>query len=191
MRTEFIVGCYDRMNRRKACVLKEDGVFGRDSVSRWVRRAPRNPDPVKQWLTFLRNHREAIAAMDLFTVPTLTFGVLRWQPRLKSHSSEDQTFLLETRTRRGSHFLRASFAGRRISLPSKPKYLRQVERNPLMPAQRFGERQPRGCVFFEKTLDKGTVNLVISEYIEITEMLVCTKITYNPDPGGPEIHFPL
>jgi hypothetical protein len=31
---------------------------------------------VKQWLTFLRNHREAIAAMDFFTIPTLTFGVL-------------------------------------------------------------------------------------------------------------------
>ena len=27
-------------------------------------------------MTFLRNHREAIAAMDFFTVPTLTFGVL-------------------------------------------------------------------------------------------------------------------
>jgi putative transposase len=46
------------------------------SVSRWIRRAPRDPDPVKPWLTFLRNHREAIAAMDFFTVPTLTFGVL-------------------------------------------------------------------------------------------------------------------
>jgi putative transposase len=46
------------------------------SVSRWVRRAPRRPDPAKRWLTFLRNHREAIAAMDFFTVPTLTFGVL-------------------------------------------------------------------------------------------------------------------
>ena len=46
------------------------------SVSRWMRRAPRDPDPVKQWLTFLRNHREAVAAMDFFTVPTLTFGVL-------------------------------------------------------------------------------------------------------------------
>jgi len=31
---------------------------------------------IKRWLTFLRNHREAIAAMDFFTVPTLTFGVL-------------------------------------------------------------------------------------------------------------------
>ena len=39
---------------------------------------PRNPDSVKRWLTFLRNHREAIAAMDFFTVPTLTSGVLYW-----------------------------------------------------------------------------------------------------------------
>jgi transposase InsO family protein len=30
----------------------------------------------KRWLTFLRNHRDAIAAMDFFTVPTITFGVL-------------------------------------------------------------------------------------------------------------------
>ena len=36
------------------------------SVSRWIRQAPRDPDPVKRWLTFLRNRREAIAAMDFF-----------------------------------------------------------------------------------------------------------------------------
>jgi transposase InsO family protein len=46
------------------------------SVSRWICRAPTTPDPMKRWLTFLSNHREAIAAMDFFTVPTLTFGVL-------------------------------------------------------------------------------------------------------------------
>ena len=46
------------------------------TISRWIRQAPRNPEPAKRWLTFLRNHREAIAAMDFFTVPTLTFGVL-------------------------------------------------------------------------------------------------------------------
>jgi putative transposase len=46
------------------------------TISRWMRRAPRNPEPAKRWLAFLRNHREAIAAMDLFTVPTLTFRVL-------------------------------------------------------------------------------------------------------------------
>jgi putative transposase len=46
------------------------------TVSRWLRQMPRNQDLRKRWLTFLRNHREAIAAMDFFTVPTLTFGVL-------------------------------------------------------------------------------------------------------------------
>src|SRR5664279_2994799 len=46
------------------------------TVSRWVKRATRNPDPVRRWLVFLRNHRGAITAMDFFTVPTLTFGVL-------------------------------------------------------------------------------------------------------------------
>jgi transposase InsO family protein len=46
------------------------------SVSRWIRRCPRAPDLAKRWLTFLKNHRESMAAMDFFTVPTLTFGVL-------------------------------------------------------------------------------------------------------------------
>jgi putative transposase len=46
------------------------------TVSRWVRRAPKNPEPAKRWMTFLNNHRELIAGMDFFTVPTLTFGVL-------------------------------------------------------------------------------------------------------------------
>jgi hypothetical protein len=46
------------------------------SVSRWMKPAPRNPNLAKRWLAFLRNHREAIAAMDFFTIPTLTFGIL-------------------------------------------------------------------------------------------------------------------
>jgi putative transposase len=46
------------------------------TISRWMRRAPRVPDPAKRWLAFVRNHREANAAMDFFTVPTLTFRVL-------------------------------------------------------------------------------------------------------------------
>jgi putative transposase len=46
------------------------------TISRWMKRAPRDPDRAECWLTFLRNHREAIAAMDFFTVPTITFGVL-------------------------------------------------------------------------------------------------------------------
>jgi hypothetical protein len=46
------------------------------TVSRWARKAPKNPQPAMRWQAFLDNHREAIAAMDFFTVPTLTFGVL-------------------------------------------------------------------------------------------------------------------
>jgi putative transposase len=46
------------------------------TVLRWMRKAPRDPEPAKRWAAFLSNHREAIAAIDLFTVPTLAFGVL-------------------------------------------------------------------------------------------------------------------
>jgi putative transposase len=46
------------------------------TISRWMRRAPRDPEPGKRWLMFLRNHREAIGAMDFFRVPTITFGIL-------------------------------------------------------------------------------------------------------------------
>ena len=46
------------------------------TISRWMKRAPRDAEPAKRWQAFLRNHREAIAAMDFFTVPTITFGVL-------------------------------------------------------------------------------------------------------------------
>ena len=39
------------------------------TISRWMRRAPRNPVPAKRWLSFLHNHREALAAMDFFYGP--------------------------------------------------------------------------------------------------------------------------
>lgn len=46
------------------------------TVSRLLgRRSPR-PSARGQWKTFLRNHRDVIAAMDSFTVPTATFRVL-------------------------------------------------------------------------------------------------------------------
>jgi putative transposase len=46
------------------------------TISRWMKRAPRDPQPAQRWRAFLANHREAIAAMDFFTVPTISFGVL-------------------------------------------------------------------------------------------------------------------
>jgi hypothetical protein len=41
-----------------------------------MKRALRDPEPAKRWLTFLHNHRDAISAMDFFTVPTITFSAL-------------------------------------------------------------------------------------------------------------------
>src|ERR1700756_5856902 len=46
------------------------------TISRWMKRAPRDPELARHWLAFLRNHREVITAMDFFTVPTVTFQLL-------------------------------------------------------------------------------------------------------------------
>jgi hypothetical protein len=50
--------------------------FCKRTISRWMKRAPRDPEPAKRCLAFLRNHREVIAAMNFCTVPTITFGAL-------------------------------------------------------------------------------------------------------------------
>jgi putative transposase len=47
------------------------------SVSRYLRALPRAPRAGQTWKTFLRNHRDGIAAMDFFSVPTVTFRVLQ------------------------------------------------------------------------------------------------------------------
>jgi len=46
------------------------------TVSRYLRRLYPRDQSRKLWAAFLRNHRDVIAAMDFFTVPTLTFRVL-------------------------------------------------------------------------------------------------------------------
>ncbi len=46
------------------------------TMARFLQMAHRHSDPVIRWATFLSNHREAIAAMDFFTTPTLVFGGL-------------------------------------------------------------------------------------------------------------------
>ena len=57
-------------------LLKLGFVISERTVARYLRRVRRRGDPDKRWLTFLANHREAIVAMDFFTVPTLTFQLL-------------------------------------------------------------------------------------------------------------------
>jgi hypothetical protein len=39
------------------------------TISRWMKRAPQDPEPARRWLRFLHNHREAIAAMDSLRYP--------------------------------------------------------------------------------------------------------------------------
>jgi hypothetical protein len=46
------------------------------SVSRYLHSLARTPRANASWTTFLRNHRDGIAAMDFFTVPTAMFPVL-------------------------------------------------------------------------------------------------------------------
>ncbi len=51
-------------------------VISERTVARYLQRVRRRGDSRKAWLTFLRNHREVIAAFDFFTIPTMTFQVL-------------------------------------------------------------------------------------------------------------------
>jgi putative transposase len=46
------------------------------SVARYLRQIRKGGKPDHRWLTFLSNHREAVAAFDFFTVPTVTFQLL-------------------------------------------------------------------------------------------------------------------
>lgn len=56
-------------------------VVSERTVSRYLPRKSARPDAIKRWLTFLLNHRGAIAAMDFFVVPTVTFRVVyAWFP---------------------------------------------------------------------------------------------------------------
>src|SRR6476469_4811856 len=59
-----------------AKLLKLGFEISERTVARYLRRLRRRGDPGQRWLTFLANHREVIAAMDFFAVPTVTFKLL-------------------------------------------------------------------------------------------------------------------
>jgi transposase InsO family protein len=55
-------------------LLKLDIAIGRTSVAKYM--AKRRGPPSQGWKTFLRNHADGIAAIDLFVVPTISFRLL-------------------------------------------------------------------------------------------------------------------
>ena len=55
-------------------LLKLGIEIGQTSVARYMAR--RRGPPAQVWNTFLRNHADGIAAMDLFVVPTISFRLL-------------------------------------------------------------------------------------------------------------------
>ena len=55
-------------------LLKLGIVIGQTSVAKYMAR--RRGPPSQGWKTFLRNHADGIAAMDLFVVPTISFRLL-------------------------------------------------------------------------------------------------------------------
>jgi len=57
-------------------LLKLGFQISESTVSRYLAQWGSPRESGQRWLTFLKNHREAIAAMDSFTVPTATFRVL-------------------------------------------------------------------------------------------------------------------
>ncbi len=57
-------------------LIKLGFVVSEITVSRYMPRRPADPGQLKRWIAFLRNHKDAIAAMDFFTVPTASFRLL-------------------------------------------------------------------------------------------------------------------
>jgi transposase InsO family protein len=55
-------------------LLKLGFEIGQTSVAKYMARRGRPPS--QGWKTFLRNHADGIVAMDLFVVPTISFGLL-------------------------------------------------------------------------------------------------------------------
>jgi hypothetical protein len=60
------------------------------SVGKYMARTRRPPS--QGWKTFLRNHAEGIAAMDLFVVPTVSFRLLYGLLILKHGRRESYIF---------------------------------------------------------------------------------------------------
>jgi hypothetical protein len=70
---DFII-CMCEFDVRQAQLLKLGVDIGQTSVAKYMVR--RRDPPSQGWRTFLRNHDDGIAAMDMFVVPTISFRLL-------------------------------------------------------------------------------------------------------------------
>jgi putative transposase len=50
--------------------------LGLTTISRYLPKADPDKSPQQRWMTFLRNHRNLIAGMDCFVVPTVRLQLL-------------------------------------------------------------------------------------------------------------------
>jgi hypothetical protein len=70
------------------------------TICRWMKRVPRDHEPAKRWVAFLRNHQEAVAAMDFFK------GF--WRERRSMATSEIAVNASPAYPKEGDCFLRLS-----------------------------------------------------------------------------------
>ena len=83
MRTDFIVGCYDRMNGCKACVLKADEVFGRDKTQN-----PGSPGKQKgARMSTIHLHQTTTSTPEQYIAGLTDFGPGR--PKLFGNSADE------------------------------------------------------------------------------------------------------
>jgi putative transposase len=63
--------------RKVQAELSKLGIYlGLTTISRYLPRVEPGQDRHQRWMTFLRNHRDVIAGMDFFVVPTVRFTLL-------------------------------------------------------------------------------------------------------------------
>src|ERR1700732_3061213 len=89
------------------------------TISGWMKRAPRDPEPARRWLTFLRNHREAIAAPGQQAISI-------------EHTSDH---FIRTDSRQHSHGIDNRFRCLRAILPTPPERQPQLRVHATLPVK--------------------------------------------------------
>jgi hypothetical protein len=65
-----------RARKVQAELSKLEIHLGLTTIARYLPKVDPGKDPHQRWMAFLRNHRDFIAGMDFFVVPTVHFKLL-------------------------------------------------------------------------------------------------------------------